>query len=1022
MYFTDIFIRRPVFATVLSLVILLVGWRSFNELSIRQYPNIQPSVISVNVTYPGATAKLMEGFVTTPLEGALGSVEGIDFMNSSSTTGMSTITLEFKLGYDLTKAIADVSNAVSSVRYILPKEINDPIISKNDPNARPIVYIGFSSKTVKPEAINDYILRVVQPQFQAVDGVSQSKILGERQYAMRLWLDPARMAAHNMTTNDVMQALTKNNIQAAPGQLKSRWQQIDIRAHTDLNNPEDFNQLVLKNDNNYLIRLNDIGHAELGVENDDVSINMNGNKNAVVVGIIGQPSANPLDISKNINKIVEIMQANAPAGVKIEIIWDTSKFIAASLAEVRSTIFEATLFVVIVIFLFLGSLRSVFIPVVTIPLSIIGVCGFMLAMGYTINTLSLLAWVLAIGLVVDDAIVVLENIHRHIEEGKSPYDASLLGAREIGFAVIAMTLTLASVYAPIGFMGGIAGTLFREFAFTLAASVVISGFIALTLSPMMCSKLLTTNINKQGFIQKIEELFQRLTANYTTLLSKIVTKRKLVVIFAGAIYVLCYFLFASMPQKLAPDEDQGAIMTFVTGPTSANLAYTEKFTNQIEQIYKQVPEMAGYGIINGYPNGVSSSLSFLVFKAWDERKRSSDQIIQSLFPQLYSLTGVLAFPVNLPALPTSGSGRFPIEFVLKTTESYETLHNTVQQLIARITQENPQLVNVDTDLKMDKSQTLIEINRNKANLLGVSMTDIASALNTLLAQPQASLFEMEGRSYYVITQLYPKFMMVQDQLNNINVRTQNGELIPLSNLVTINEGIAPKSLNHFQQLRAATITASTDPKYPLGDALTYLEKVAKDILPSHTQYDFGGISRQFVQASGDMGQTFLFAIIFIFLVLAAQFESFRAPLIVMISVPLSLTGALIAMFLTSASLNVYTQIGLVTLIGLITKHGILIVEFANQIQAQGKSLTEAVIEAASLRLRPILMTTAAMLLGALPLAIAGGAGANARRELGWVIIGGMSIGTLFTLFIIPTVYTLLASKVKKHDTPITNDH
>lgn len=1016
MHFTDIFIRRPVFATVLSLIILLVGLKAFSQLPIRQYPNIQPSVISVTASYPGASAKLMEGFVTTPLENTVGGVEGIDAMTSTSQQGMTTINLEFKLGYDLNKAIADVSNAVSSARWKLPSQIQDPIIAKNDPNAEATLYISFTSDTMDVSAITDYLLRVIQPQFQTVPGVSQSRIFGDRQYAMRIWLDPKRMAAHKVTPSDVLNSLAENNIQAAPGVLKSPMQQININAHTDIDTPQEFNQLVLRNQNGYLIRLGDVGRAELGPAFDDVSVNMSGNKNAVVIGIIPQATANPLAVAASFNKLLPEVQAQAPKGLHVRLLWDWSKFIAESLKEVKHTIFEACLCVVLVIFVFLGSFRSVIIPVVTIPLSIIGVCGIMLALGYTINTLTLLAWVLAIGLVVDDAIVVLENIHRHIELGQKPFQAAIIGAREIGFAIIAMTLTLAAVYAPIGFMTDMTGLLFREFAFTLAASVVISGFVALTLSPMMCSKLLSHEIDKKGLVAKIDTYFNTLMEKYKIILSKALHKRKIVIIIGLLIYIACYALYKTLPAELAPEEDQGAVMAAAIGPTSANLHYVEKYTGYIEKAFKNIPDIVDYGIINGVPT-TNKAFAFAILKPWNERKVSVSQVIQQLMMQMFAIPGLQAFAFNMPSLPSSGGGDAAVSFVLKTTGSYEELNQTVDKIMARIAKENPRLLNPNSDLKLDLAQANIEINRNKANALGISMMDIANALNTLLGQPQSSLFEMNGRSYYVIPQLYPRFMTTAEQLNNINLRTTTGEFIPLSNVVHIHEGVAPQTLNHFQQLRSATITANLAPGYTLGEALAYLKTISKDILPENTQYDFSGQSRQFFQASGSMEQTFLFAIIFIFLVLAAQFESFRDPLIVMLSVPLSLAGALLTIHLAGGSLNIYTQIGLITLIGLITKHGILIVEFANQIQEQKKlSIHDAVLEAAALRLRPILMTTGAMVLGALPLALASGAGANSRSQLGWTIFGGMSIGTLFTLFIIPVVYSLLASKVEEEET------
>lgn len=1012
MYFTDIFIRRPVFATVLSLIILLVGIRAYMDLPIRQYPIITPSVININTSYSGASAQLMEGFVTTPLENALGGVQGLDYMTSQSSQGTSSITMQFDLNYNIDTAIADVSNAVNSVRSRLPVGILDPVIHKSDPSQRPSIWLGFSSKTLDAEAITDYLLRVIQPEMEILPGVSQAKIFGDREYAMRLWLDPKLMAARNITPNDVANALNNNNVQAAPGTLYSPLQLANIQAKTDLQTESQFNNLVINTKNGYLTRMSDIGHAALGARDDTASLNINGNDKAVVMGIIPQPTADPLSIANEVNKLMVTINANLPKGLNASIIWDSSKFIKQSLQEVRHTIFEATIFVIIVIFLFLGSVRAVFIPIVTIPLSIIGMCGIMLMLGYTINTLTLLAWVLAIGLVVDDAIVVAENIHRHIELGKKPFDAAIIGAREIGFAVIAMTLTLASVYAPIGFMTDMTGILFREFAFTLAGAVLISGFVALTLSPMMCSKILNHEISKQGFVGKIEEIFHLLMEKYKAMLHKLLNKRKKVVITAGIVYLACLILYLTLPHELAPNEDQGAVMAIATGPTAANLHYTEKYTKQMEAVYKTIPEAAGYAIING-DEGENTAFSFLVLTPWNQRSRGSNEIIQELQGKFWGIPGIQAFAINIPPLPgTSGQ---PVSFILKTVGSYDDLNRATQKLMDAIKKENPRIINLQSDLKLDNPTITVTVDRNKANALGINMNNVATALNTLIAEPLANQFEMSGRGYYVIPEVYPQYMYYSQQLNNINIRTTSGDLMPLSNIVTIKENATPQSLNHFQQMRAATINAMPAPGYTLGQALDYMTQLSKHILPGNIQVDYSEQSRQFTQAGGAMAGTFLFAIIFIFLVLAAQFESFRDPLIVMISVPLSLTGALLFIHLAGGTINIYTQIGLVTLIGLISKHGILIVEFANQLQRKGMELTEAVVESASLRLRPILMTTGAMIFGALPLALASGAGSEARRQLGMVVIGGMSFGTLLTLFVVPAVYTYLATHKTQGD-------
>lgn len=1016
MKFTELFIRKPVFSIVVNLLILLVGIKSFVSLPVSQYPLISPSVISITTSYPGAPSELVEGFVTTPLENALGGIEGIDIIQSQSSQGHSSIGLQFKLGYDLTKAMANVSNAVASVRRQLPTAVKDPIIDTKDTTAAATLYIAFSSKEMEPAAISDYLSRAIQPQLQNIPGVSQAQILGSNTYAMRLWLDPQKMAAHHVTASDITDALAKNNVQAAPGNLRTAWEIIKISADTDLTTVEQFNNLIIKNKNNYLVRMSDVGHAALGVLSDQQDAAVNGNHAAIIMGIIPLPTANPLSVANAVKALLPQLQANVPSDIKINVVYDSSKFIAESIRDVKYTLFEACFFVFIVIVLFLGTLRATIIPLVTIPLSIFGVCVGMLIMGYSINTLTLLAWILAIGLVVDDAIVVLENIHRHIEKGLSPLEASLVGAKEIGFAIIAMTITLAAVYAPIGFINDMTGILFREFAFTLAGAVIISGVVALTLSPMMCSKLLSHSVKPWAFMVKVESLLNRLTLAYKKSLTYTLQHRKLVLSFAAIVYIACFGLFKNLLTELAPAEDQGVIITGVRGPTSANLPYMKKYMAQVENIYKSIPEAESYISMAGTAgSGASSGISFLVLKPWNARSISSAAIIESLFPRDWAIAGVQAFPSNPPPLPGSGSGHHSLNIVLKSTDSYVVLNKLAKELQIAATQRNPRIVGLQSDLNMDMKQIDVSVNKDKAIALGVSMSDIANSLNIFLGEPESSVFSWNGRSYKIIPQLYHNYMSASEQLKELYVRSsQSQKLIPLANFVTLlPTSSSTQSLNHFQQLRAVSLGGSLAPGYTVGEAVHYLQNLAKEVLPKTIQLDYAGATRQFMQSGGSMQQTFLFALLFIFLVLAAQFESFRAPFIILLTVPLSLAGALLALLLTGGTLNIYTQIGLVTLIGLITKHGILIVEFANQLKKQQMLLlNEAVIEAASLRLRPILMTTAAMILAAVPLAFANGAGAHARNQLGWVILGGMAIGTLFTLYILPAMYTLIYTKKK----------
>lgn len=1009
MNFTDIFIKRPVFATVLSLIILLVGARSYFSLQVRLFPKVDASAITITTTYAGADNELMEGFVTTPIENALGGVDGIDYITSSSAPGVSNITIYFMLGYDLNAAMADVNAKVTAARKVLPKEVDDPVIAKVDPNATPTIYMSFMSNTVPTEQVTDYLIRVLQPQLQTLPGVGTAQVWGVG-YGMRIWLNPSSMTAQQVTAADIYQALNTQGVQTPSGQLKSSWQEFNVKTYSETNTAEQFNQIVIKDVNGHLVRIQDVGRAELGPETTDINVVVN-NKSAVVLAITPAPNANPLDITDEVNKVFPSMLQSLPPGIHGEIMWDSSKFIAESIKEVKKTIIEATLCVIFVVFLFIGSWRTLLIPAITIPLSLIGVCGVMFAMGYSLNTITFLAMVLAIGMVVDDAIVVSENIYRHMSD-KGPKEAAILGAREIQFAVIAMTFTLAAVYAPIGFLTGLLGSLFKEFAFTLAAAVMISGFIALTLSPMMCSKVMRLETNEKGLAKKIEKISETMMQSYQRLLVKILKHRKKAIMIIPAVLLVTYGLHFFIASELAPSEDSGSIMVPVIAPTSANIDYTTKYTNLLMPIYKQIPELSSYLIVNGGGSQTSSpstAFSAIILKPWSERKRNIDQIIQQIFPQIWSIPGIIAFPINPPNLPGIGGKSMPIDIALQTTGDYKALDDVALKVSAAA-HANPKLINIDTEPKLDKPQLDINIDRNKAGDLGISARDIGTTINLALGQPTVSHFSIFGHSYDVIPQLLPEYSNSPDTLNNLYLRTSSGGMVPLSNFVHIKETIQPQSINHFQQLRSVELTASMVPGYTLGQALDYYQKLIKKYVPSTFQINYSGFTRMYMQTSGQMLYTFIFAVIFIFLVLAAQFESFRDPLIVLFTIPLSTCGAFLAMILTGCTMNIYSEIGLITLVGLISKHGILMVEFANQLQETGKNLEEAIIAAASIRLRPILMTTSAMVLGALPLAFAHGAGAASRQQIGWVIIGGMLIGTCFTLFVVPAMYTYIASK------------
>lgn len=1019
MNFTDIFIKRPVFATVLSLILLLVGLISFSKLSVRQYPEVDNTAITITTSYPGASAKLMEGFITTPIENAISGIDGIDYITSNSQQSQSVITVHFNLGTDINTAAADVANKVQSARWKLPQSINDPIIEKRDPNAQPTLFVGFQSKSMNPQDIIDYLNRVVVPQLATLPGVGQAQIYGSP-YAMRIWLNPYEMAAHQITVSDLENALTNNNQQSPTGVIETANSLLNVNAGTDLNTAKEFNNLVIKNENGQLIKIKDVGKAELGAETNDFSIYINGKK-GVILAITPQPNANPLDVSNVVKKTLHNIQTQLPKDLNMQINWDISKFISTSVHEVEKTVIESVLAVILVMFFFLGSTRVLAIPAVTIPLSLIGVCTLMLLMGFSINGLTLLAMVLAIGMVVDDAIVVTENIYRHIEAGTASYQAAITGAREIKFAIIAMTLTLAIVYAPIGFLSDITGALFREFAFSLAASVIISGFIALTLSPMMCSKILRPVKKESKLAHYINKIFSQLVRIYSRALTFVLRHLKWVAAFVVLIICCVVFFYKILPKELAPSEDAGAVLTSITGPPAANLAYMEKYTSQLPAIFDKVPEKESYVVINGMNDQTNSGISFLILKDWDKRKRSVQQIIQSLFPSLWGITGIQAFPVNPFRLP--GSNDFmPVKFIMKSTGSYADLANATNKLVA-LANSNPGFANVNTDLKFDEPQLDLQIDRNKAADLGISMNDIGQTINFALGEPVNGHFEKNGRSYDIVPELAPEFRNQPDALDNLYLRNQTNSLIPLSNLVTINEITAPETLAHFQQERAATITSSLKPGYTLSEALEFLETNAKKVMTPDMQYDFGGTSRQFMQSSSSIQKTFVLALIFIILVLAAQFESFLDPFIVLFSVIPAIFGALATLKLTGGTMNIYTQIGLITLIGLISKHGILMVEFANQLREKGRSIQEAIIESATIRLRPILMTTLAMIIGAVPLILSTGAGAMSRQQMGWTITGGMLFGTCITLFIVPSAYLImnrLWSKRKQTTSEITS--
>jgi multidrug efflux pump len=1008
--FTDLFIRRPVLSTVVSLLILLLGLQAASKLQIRQYPELAQTTITITTSYPGANADLIKGFITTPLEQAVASTEGVDTIISNSQQNTSLITLNLRLNANPDRAVTDVLSKVNQVRSALPREANDPIVVKQTGQGTALMYMSFNSKVLTAAQITDYLTRVVQPRLQTVDGVGNAQILGGQTFAMRIWLDPNRMAARGVTPANVRDALAANNFVSAAGQIKGDFTQTSINALTSLSSPAAFGDLVVLARGDSLTRLSAIADIELGPQSVDSSSVFDGLK-AVFVGIYATPSANPLTVIDKVRAAFPDIEAQLPTGIEAAIAYDATEFIRASITEVAKTLGEAALIVVIVIFLFLGNLRSTLIPIVTIPLSLVGVMIALLAMGYSINLLTLLALVLAIGLVVDDAIVVVENIYRHIEDGMTPFDASLRGAREIAMPVISMTITLAAVYAPIGFVSGVTGALFREFAFTLAGAVVVSGVIALTLTPMMCSVLLRPPVEGHGGLAaRLDRLFEALRKRYESRLHKTLNFRAMTMLVLVGVLALTGIMYTSTPKELAPEEDQGILFLLVKTPQYANLDYLEQTTGALYKVLDQIPEKSHVFTING-SGGVHQAFVGLLLKPWEQRKRSQKQVLQDLQGKIATITGAQVLAFAPPALPGSTGGP-PLQFIIRSTGDYEQLAAVLESMQGA-TRESGMFIFTDGDLKFDTPQVEFKIDADKANRLGIKLSDIGNSLATLLGGNYVNRFNLYGRSYQVIPQAPREFRLTEDWLTRYQVKTGTGELVPLSAVATVSNTVQPNALTSFQQLNSATLSGVPFPGRTLGEAIEFLQDKSKDIFPEGYTYDFNGDARQYVQEGSALAVTFVFALIVIFLVLAAQFESFRDPLIILIALPTSIFGALLPLnvlgIVGAGSINIYTQIGLVTLIGLITKHGILMVEFANKLQEEEHySRREAIEHAAGVRLRPILMTTAAMVVGMIPLILASGAGARSRFDIGLVIAAGMSIGTLFTLFVTPAVYSFIA--------------
>ncbi|MBG2876157.1 MexW/MexI family multidrug efflux RND transporter permease subunit [Proteus alimentorum] len=1004
MKFTDIFVRRPVLALVVSTLIFLLGAFAFSKLPIRQYPMLQNSTITIATDYPGASSELMQGFVTQPITQAVSSVEGVDYISSSSVQGKSLVTVRMELNRDPTQALTQVMAKVNQVRYKLPEQAYDPVIELSSGESTAVAYVGFSSEQLSIPELTDYLSRVVEPMFSSINGVAKVQVFGGQQLAMRLWLDADKLAGRNLTASDVAEAVRRNNYQAAPGKVEGEFVIANVYVNTDLTNVEEFKDMVIINDGNNLVRLRDIGTVELGAAATETSGIMNGKK-AVFLGLFPTPTGNPLVIVDGIREHLVDIQKTLPPSVDVELAFETSRFIKASINQVVQTLIEAILIVIAVIYLCLGSFRSVLIPVLAIPLSMLGAAGLMLAFGFSINLLTLLAMVLAIGLVVDDAIVVVENVHRHIEEGLSPVQAALVGAREVAGPVIAMTITLAAVYAPIGLMAGLTGALFKEFAITLAGSVIVSGIVALTLSPVMSSLMLKPKENEGKMAKMAEYVFDKLAHYYGYVLNFSLAHRWLTVVFALAVFVSLPFLYSQTKQELAPSEDQASVLTAVKAPQHANLAYAERFNQKLDEIYMSLPETDSTWIING-TDGPSASFGGINFDGWDLRDRNADQIQADLQNRVNNVEGTSIFAFQLASLPGSVGG-LPVQMVLRSPLGYPVLFETMEN-IKQQARESGLFVVVDSDLDYNNPVVQVAIDRAKANSLGIRMQDIGESLSLLVGEHYINRFGMDGRSYDVIPQSVRHQRLTPAALAGHYVRTQDNVLIPLSTVVNITTQVEPNKLTQFNQQNAAIFQAIPAPGVTMGQAVAFLETVA-DSLPAGFSHDWQSDSRQFTQEGNTLVFAFIAALIIIYLVLAAQYESLVDPLIILITVPLSICGALVPLALGMVTLNIYTQIGLVTLIGLISKHGILMVEFANELQVhKNLSRRDAIIEAAKIRLRPVLMTTAAMVIGLIPLLFASGAGANSRYGLGLIIVSGMLVGTLFTLFVLPTMYSFLA--------------
>ncbi|CCJ51217.1 efflux RND transporter permease subunit [Bordetella parapertussis] len=1005
MVLSEICIRRPVFASVLSLIIVLIGLISYTRLGVREYPKIDEPIVSVDTTYKGASPEVIESQVTKPLEDQLAGIEGVDVMTSRSRSERSLINIKFSLSRDPDAAAAEVRDKVSRARRFLPDEIDEPIIGKVEADSQPIIYIAVESGSYSAIQTSDYINRYIKTRLSVLPGAAEVRVFGERLPSMRIYVDRDKLAAYGLTVQDVEAALRSQNVEIPAGRIESRAREFSVVSSTDLQTPAQFEDVVVANVKGYPVRLRDVAKVEIGAANDRVLSRYNG-RSAINIGLTRQSTANPLELSKAVRAEIVQLNQSLPAGMKLNIAYDSSVFIERSIDSVFKTIGEAIILVVLVIFFFLRNLRASIIPIVTIPVSLVGACALMYLFGFSINTLTLLAMVLAIGLVVDDAIVVLENIFRHIEEGMPRKQAAFQGAREIGFAVVAMTLTLVTVYAPLAFATGRTGRLFIEFALALAGAVLVSGFVALTLTPMMCSVLLRHQHSHNRWYNLIEGWLEALGRGYRRALELALRHRWTVVGVGAVVAAASGVLFSVVKSELAPIEDRGVVFGIVSAPEGATLNYTLDSMLGIEQFYAAIPEAATAQVTVGFPT-VTDGTAILRLTPWEERTRRQQQIAQELQPKFASLPGVRAFPTNPPSLGQSARSK-PVEFIIMSQASYPELAKLVG-VFTNALRDYPGLQNIDTDLRLNTPELRVHVDRDKMADVGASVEVVGRTLESMLGGRQVTRYKDQGEQYDVIVQVVQGDRATPTDISGIYVRARDGSMVQLDNLLSVRESVSPQSLNHFNRLRAVKVDAAVAPGYALGEVLDHMHRVARDVLPNTVITDLDGQSREFRDSSGSIYLVFAMALAFIYLVLAAQFESWRNPFIIMLSVPLSMTGALLALWLTGGTLSIYSQIGLITLVGLITKHGILIVEFANQLRDQGKAMHEAVVEASVLRLRPILMTTGAMVLGTVPLALAQGAGAESRQQIGWVLVGGLMLGTLLTLFVVPVAYSMIAA-------------